>query len=147
MLPSHTRGARLLCREYLEVYNHRLIFQGNANNFHTEQDCQQFCSEVMLNVKVSEAELTTTALLTTETASSTESSPMTSEENVSVVTATLNMQTNYSECSLPPEKGSCSESLTRFHYVPELEKCIPFLFSGCKVLRKEVLPLNLNILS
>ena len=64
---------------------------------------------------------------------------MTSEENVSVVTATLNMQTNYSECSLPPEKGSCSESLTRFHYVPELEKCIPFLFSGCKVLRKEVL--------
>ena len=50
------------------------------------------------------------------------------------VTATLNM-TNYSECSLPAERGSCSESLTRYHYVPELEKCIPFVFSGCKVIR------------
>ena len=122
------------CPRYV-ICNFGLIFQGNANNFHTEQDCQQFCSEVMLNV--SEGELTTTAITTT-TASSTESTTattlMSSEDNVSVVTATLNMKTNYSECSLPPEKGTCSESLTRFHYVPELEKCIPFLFSGCKVI-------------
>ena len=114
-----------------------MIFQGNENNFHTEQDCQQFCSEVM-TTKVSDDEVTTASSTTvvTTTSTTTESSTtslMTSGGNVSFVTATLNMKTNYSECSLPPEKGTCTETLTRFHYVPELEKCIPFLFSGCKV--------------
>ena len=140
VLPSHTRDARLSIVGNIQINNPRLVFQGNKNNFHTEEDCQQFCSEV------SEGESTTTSTTTAiTTASSTESSTattslMTSEVNISLVTATLNMKSNnYSECSLPPEKGTCSESLTRFHYVPELEKCIPFLFSGCKVQVKKLL--------
>ena len=96
----------------------------------------------MVNTKVSDDEVTTTSSTTevttiSSTSITTESSTtslMTQRGNVSLVTATLNMKTNYSECSLPPEKGTCTESLTRFHYVPELEKCIPFLFSGCKVI-------------
>ena len=143
--PSHTRDARF-SEENILIYNPRLIFQGNKNNFHTKEDCQQFCSEVVFITKVSEVESTTTST-TTESSSSMESSIattslMTSEVDMSVVTATLNMKTNYSECSLPPERGTCSESLTRFHYVPELEKCIPFLFSGCKVKVKQLLLLQ-----
>ena len=97
---------------------------------------------MFLNAIASEEEVTPTTAITgassttdtTTTESSTATtSATTSDVKVSVVTATLNMKTNYSECSLSPEKGPCTESLTRFHYVPELEKCLPFIYSGCKV--------------
>ena len=38
-----------------------------------------------------------------------------------------------SVCSLPAKKGSCQDHLLRYHYVPEKEDCLEFLFSGCGV--------------
>ena len=54
---------------------------------------------------------------------------MVKETTVTTVTTT----TAQAVCSLPAKKGSCADLLLRYHYVPEKEDCVEFIFSGCGV--------------
>ena len=93
----------------------------NQNNFHTLQACQQFCAPVMVT--------------TTSTTSSTSTISISTTTSTSTPT-TRSVNGPRSVCSLPSERGSCSDLEVRYHYVPEKEDCVIFQFSGCGVGRR-----------
>ena len=121
--------------------------QGNENNFHSLEECHHFCKDVISN------ELSASTSLSTSTASI---SPVAAVGTVSLIldsTTSSSLESTSHDnvdgalCSLKPEKGTCAESLTRYHYVPELENCVSFIYSGCGVITNaDITLLNLSYL-
>ena len=108
--------------------------QGNENNFHSLEECHHFCKDV-ISAEVSPASSSTS----TPSASTKPSIAMDTVSLIldsttsSVVASTSHDNVDGSLCSLKPERGTCAGSLTRYHYVPELENCVPFIYTGCGV--------------
>jgi papilin len=77
---------------------------GNANNFVTEQECQQVCQPEALTAQ----------------------SKPTENESITIV-----VEETTSICSLPAVEGDCYARLTNYFFNSETKKCETFIYHGC----------------
>ena len=121
--------------------------QGNENNFHTEQDCHDFCKDVMLSASSLFPISPPMRPASTTTSSTVETVSLILDSTTTTTTTTeYHDDVDGSVCSLNADKGTCSGDITRYHYVPELENCVSFIFTGCGVSFNKIFLIKHNCL-